>query len=173
MKNKAKTKPILYISGPLTGYPEYNFPAFFGAEKILEGNIKIINPARFVIDLWARWGLIGRFEEWKEIVSSPVLKIIPMEKYMHTDILAVCLSDGVVVLPGWEKSEGAIKELQIAQAPGLRLKSLKRYPLTPVISVAKQEAAWRSNLINWYWRPGPKQSFPNGWKAVIWKKYLR
>ncbi len=36
----------IYISGPMTGYPEYNYPAFMAAEKKLRslGHGYIINP---------------------------------------------------------------------------------------------------------------------------------
>lgn len=37
----------VYIAGPMTGLPEFNFPLFFEAEELLKGHgFEVINPAR-------------------------------------------------------------------------------------------------------------------------------
>ncbi len=81
----------IYISGPMTGVKNLNGEAFRLAEiRILEqGNIPI-NP--------------HNFPEQKSY-----------EDYLLFDLEILATSaDAVVLLPGWEKSTGAKKELQLA-----------------------------------------------------------
>lgn len=81
----------IYISGPMTGVEDLNREAFRLAEiRILEqGNIPI-NPHNF-----------------------PKQK--SYEDYLLFDLEILATSaDAVVLLPGWEKSTGAKKELQLA-----------------------------------------------------------
>ena len=38
---------VLYIAGPMSGWPESNYPLFHAAEEILrEAGYEVINPAR-------------------------------------------------------------------------------------------------------------------------------
>jgi len=37
--------PSIYIAGPMTGYPEFNFPAFDAARDYLERDWNVISPA--------------------------------------------------------------------------------------------------------------------------------
>lgn len=38
----------VYIAGPMTGFPDHNFPAFFDAEaKLKELGFEVVNPASF------------------------------------------------------------------------------------------------------------------------------
>jgi hypothetical protein len=91
----------------MRGIPEHNYPAFLAVEDALEsadftwetdGTCKILNPAR-------NWG--GD-------------QTLPTTMYMQADIQHVLNSDVVVLLPGWEKSEGAKLEVRVAQATGKR-----------------------------------------------------
>ena len=88
----------VYISGPMTGLPEFNYPAFFDAEKLVESaGYASLNPAR---------ALNGENHHAREA-------------YMRADIAMVCEADGILLLPDWHKSRGARLEVQIASELGL------------------------------------------------------
>lgn len=83
----------VYVSGPMTGVPEHNFPAFReAAQKLAAAGYDVINPAE-------NFG--GRTD-----LSRP--------EYMRLDIEHVLQADGIALLPGWRDSAGAKLEVAIA-----------------------------------------------------------
>lgn len=88
----------LYLSGPMTGYSEFNYPAFHAAKATLEAaGYEVVSPS----DLPIR-------PDWEWI------------DYIEVDIDSVFSADGIATLPGWEKSKGARVERRIAERLGLR-----------------------------------------------------
>lgn len=86
-----------YISGPMSGMPDLNFPAFFSAEAQLRAaGYEPVNPATLNPDPDTTW-----------------------RDCMRTDIKALVDCDAVATLPGWEKSRGATLEVHIAERLGL------------------------------------------------------
>lgn len=84
----------VYLSGPMSGLPDYNRPAFDKAARMLRQEGKtVFNPA--------------------EVGERSV--IMPRAWYMRRDIEALLKSDELVVLQGWEKSAGARLEIEIAK----------------------------------------------------------
>lgn len=82
----------IYISGPMTGLPEFNFPAFYDAARQLrEMGFDAVNPAEINAETGGDW-----------------------HEYLKADIKALCDCDTLVLLPGWEKSQGAHLELHLA-----------------------------------------------------------
>lgn len=98
---------VLYIAGPMRGYDDYNFPAFFKAEAALEmlGHMPV-NPAR-------RDQAAG-FDEKSPVVSQQFIRTA-----LAWDLGQVCRSDGVVILAGWHSSRGARAEVATARAIGI------------------------------------------------------
>lgn len=93
----------IYISGPMTGIPGLNFPAFNEAAARLRGcGFEVVNPAEINPDGEKTW-----------------------EACMRADIKALCDCDTIVVLPGWENSKGAHLEVHIAHRLGMRVVSLR------------------------------------------------
>jgi len=93
---------VLYISGPMTGLPELNFPAFHAAADLLRGRgFEVVNPAEINPDPNAAWA-----------------------DCLKQDIRALLDCDGIVMLPGYEGSKGARLELLIAAELGLRVYSI-------------------------------------------------
>lgn len=90
----------IYLSGPMTGIPEFNYPAFNAAADVLRAEgLEVVNPAEAPKqDSWAA--------------------------YMRHDkeLLKNCTE--VVLLPGWEKSRGARIEVKWAKAWGLPVREL-------------------------------------------------
>jgi len=88
----------VYIAGPMTGYPAFNFPAFHEAQKWLEGHgYEVFNPAL------ADGGDTSK--SW--------------DYYLRRDIPALCECDLLVALPGWARSRGAVVEVAVARMLGI------------------------------------------------------
>jgi hypothetical protein len=90
---------VLYLSGPMTGKPEFNFPAFHAAASDLRARgFTVINPA-----------------ELDAADAAPM----EWEQYLRRDIRHLMDADRIALLPGWEYSRGAKLELHIATALGM------------------------------------------------------
>lgn len=82
----------LYISGPMTGLPELNFPAFHAAAAELRAlGFEVVNPAELNPDGATPWA-----------------------QCMRNDIKALCDCDVLALMRGWEQSKGAHLELHLA-----------------------------------------------------------
>lgn len=92
-----ESPPVLYLSGPMTGYEELNFPAFYAAETALRklGFQHILNPADYGFCPNKTW-----------------------EDNLKRDLVAVGECDIMVMLPGWENSKGAVFESYVAKTLG-------------------------------------------------------
>lgn len=94
-----RSAPRVYLSGPMTGLPDLNFPAFRAAAEHLRGlGLDVVNPADINPDESMGW-----------------------EACMRADIKALCDCDAIALLPGWEYSKGAHLELHIASRLGLKV----------------------------------------------------
>ena len=105
MKNDNDYEAIVYIAGPMTGLPNYNFEAFNTAAAILRyayPKILVLNPA----------------ENFDGDVTHP------REVYMREDIKQLMRADTIVMLDGWQASEGATLEFDIAEALGFETKTM-------------------------------------------------
>lgn len=88
-----------YVAGPMTGLPEYNFPAFFEAEALLRAEgWHVENPAQH--------GVVGE-ATWAD--------------YMLFDLGRLVTCSTLYLLPNWSKSRGASIEVRIARELGLSL----------------------------------------------------
>ena len=91
----------VYIAGPMSGYEEFNFPAFNRAEELLRksyGYKHIVNPAKL----------------------HPTTDL-PWAEFLKQDLRELIACDAVFLLKGWEKSRGATLEAFVAYTLGLRL----------------------------------------------------
>lgn len=117
----------LYIAGPMTGLPNFNYPAFFAAEEQIAAlGHEPLNPARTdgptVEDAVANSGT----------AENPAH---PWEYYLRRDIPKVTSADALVVLPGWQDSRGANLEVHIATQLGMPLYILRDGQLAPRLQV--------------------------------------
>jgi hypothetical protein len=93
-----KAKLRAYISGPMSGRPEWNFPAFRkAAREWRKRGWRVMDPSR---------SFGGRTD-------------LPRSVYMRKDVAMLLRVDAVVVLDGWETSKGARLEVEIARQLGL------------------------------------------------------
>lgn len=100
-----------YIAGPMTGYPAYNAEAFWVAAKDwADAGWRVVTPFECNSTVWMRH--YGRaFDPFTDKCDwgDPILKEMFAE-----DVRALCSSDVVAFLPGWEKSRGATMEHRLA-----------------------------------------------------------
>lgn len=88
----------LYLSGPMTGLPDLNYPAFINAAHGLRAiGHEVYNPAE-----WENNNNGGQFN-----------LLFAFQDYCH---YIIRIADAVVTLPGWEKSPGATAETSLARA---------------------------------------------------------
>ena len=108
----------VYIAGPMTGLPKWNFPAFFEAEAQLEKlGYEVINPAH------NDGATVQEALESAGPVDHPNHL---WSDYMRRDLPHVMNVDMVCLLPGWQKSKGASLEVTVAKALGLPLMVLNK-----------------------------------------------
>jgi len=95
----------VYISGPMTGYANFNGEAFIAAEETLRAaGHEPINPARHpVVETWA----------WAD--------------YLRVDLRDLLDAEAVATLPGWECSRGASLEVYNAHALGMTVLPIERW----------------------------------------------
>lgn len=93
----------VYISGPMTGLPNLNFPAFNAEAERLRGiGLEVVNPAELNPDPAATW-----------------------HDCMRTDLKALLDCDTLALLPGWQKSSGAHLEMHVAHRVGIEIVTAK------------------------------------------------
>ena len=92
---------MVYIAGPMRGLPNFNYPAFYEAERELKKlGYKVINPAT----------MGDKYGTPEEINADRGL----LEWLMREELRAVATCDAIYLLRGWEKSVGARRELALA-----------------------------------------------------------
>mgnify|MGYP000078277595 CR=1 FL=1 len=103
-------KEPLYLSGPMSGIPDFNFPAFQAAAAHLRAQgYTVINPAEFGEGDGLAWS-----------------------DYLRKDIRALMDCATIVLLPGWGASKGARLEEHIARELGMAVLTLDEVPVLKV-----------------------------------------
>lgn len=99
---------IIYIAGPMTGLPDFNYPAFYKAAKALEmAGHQPINPAR------KREGIPHQGATWLD--------------YMRCSLRDIAECDAIATLSGWGDSRGAGIEVHLAKSLGLPVEPLAHW----------------------------------------------
>jgi hypothetical protein len=101
----------LYVSGPITGYPDLNKPVFELVTETLElAGHTVLNP-HVVCTLLDAHDCKGP--------CNPSEALLPWEDYLRADLVAMLQqADGLAMLPKWEASRGAQLEHHVATALG-------------------------------------------------------
>ena len=87
----------IYIAGPMTGLPDFNYPAFHAAaQKLRSLGHEVLNPAENPVPPCGTWA-----------------------GYMRLALAQLVQCDCIVLLPGWSDSRGALIERKLAQALGM------------------------------------------------------
>jgi len=107
----------IYVAGPMTGYPRWNFDAFARATALLrESGYEVVSPAEIDLSLG--------FDP-----DAPAENYTPAayQAAMRRDVEALLAVDAVALLPGWSASRGAKLEATIGNALGLRVEPIETY----------------------------------------------
>jgi hypothetical protein len=99
----------LYIAGPMTGCPRWNFDAFDEAAAALRAaGYDVVSPHEHDLEMG--------FDP-----DAPVAEYTLTQRYaaMRWDLAAVLDVDGVATLRGWAYSTGADLEVRVARGVGL------------------------------------------------------
>lgn len=110
--------PKVFISGPMTGHPNYNYQAFENAAHDLRSHgIDVVSP----VDLDMDAGYVS-VEYWvRENGLRQFTHVALTDKWCYEEALLGCIHeivdcDYVVTLPGWQWSLGAQAEVAFADA---------------------------------------------------------
>lgn len=86
-----------YLAGPMSGYPQYNYGEFEAACRMLRANkITVHSPHEIVYP------------------ASKVLGDRPYQEYIDGGMKLLRRCSGIILLPGWPQSTGALLELSEA-----------------------------------------------------------
>lgn len=101
----------LYLAGPMTGIPQFNFPAFMAAQKDLEERgYEIINPA----DLDLKDLNTTAMSSTDGKITAEGVDGYTFGDFLARDVKIIAdLVGGVVCLPNWENSKGARLEVYV------------------------------------------------------------
>ena len=99
----------LYIAGPMSGLPDYNYPAFRAAHAVLTAQgYDVVTPSDIAGDATRPWS-------W----------------WMRRALALLIQCDSVALLPGWERSRGARLEADVAGRLGMPLYLYEAGTLAP------------------------------------------
>ena len=117
-------KRVLYIAGPMRGIAFFNYPMFDRvAKELREAGNEVISPADE-----------DRKQDGFDPFANPAYHtadncVFPHEMDFGNTVRrcldAVLRCDEIVLLPGWEKSNGAVAELTLAMWLGKRVRHLR------------------------------------------------
>lgn len=110
----------IYLAGPMRGYPEFNYPAFAHAAKVLRDHgHSVFSPAERDMERHngedISIGTTGKLEEIEAKGFNLRDAIFDDLQYIIREAQAIAL------LPGWEASKGVKCELATAEFLGLEV----------------------------------------------------
>jgi len=95
----------IYIAGPMTGYPEHNFPAFQAEAAFWRA---------------VGWNVVSPAELDGDVPHDELAKL-PWQDYLRRDLKFLVDCDAIALLSGWELSRGASLEFDVAQRLGFEI----------------------------------------------------
>ena len=95
----------LYLSGPMTGFPDYNRPAFAAATALLrDAGYNVVNPGEHDLGSGASW-----------------------QAYLKRDLKMMLDCAAIAYLDNWADSHGAVLEITTARSLGMQAHPVQYY----------------------------------------------
>lgn len=111
----------IYVAGPMRGYPEFNFPAFYDAAEWLRAKgYEVFNPAESDNEKHGVDISKGNAEGSEALAASQHGFTLREALGRDADFITQH-ADAIYMLTGWEKSTGAQAEWALARAMGLMI----------------------------------------------------
>lgn len=132
----------VYIAGPMSGLPQFNFPAFYAAAEALRAvGYEVVSPAE--LDDADDAGAAMASKD-----GSPESAKRTWGDFLARDVklLADTGITGIIFLPNWQKSKGAKLEAFVGVLAGLEFATLDAVVHDEVI-VTHRAAGWVLNQI--------------------------
>jgi hypothetical protein len=109
-------KQKVYLAGPMRGIPKFNFPLFLEAEKKLTAlGYNVFSPA--AKDTREYGSSFSDSNESGSQVEAEANFNFSLRKALSMDLQYICEeAEGIVMLPGWIHSKGAVAEKATAEA---------------------------------------------------------
>lgn len=109
----------IYLAGPMTGIPHFNYPAFHAAAAGLraEGHT-VFNPAEHDTEMF------GKDISNPTGCAEQAVRDHGFDRRaaLKADLSWICdNAEAIALLPGWERSSGANAELALAKALGVEV----------------------------------------------------
>lgn len=97
----------VYLSGPMSGFPESNFPAFHATAAALRAKgFDVVNPAEINDDQGPD---VSDTEAWTAFYNQ----------CLRADLREMMDCDAIALMDGWQRSAGANLELHVAHRVGM------------------------------------------------------
>lgn len=105
----------IYVAGPMQGIPNFNFPLFDAVTWCLrQDGHTVFNPAEKDIE---RHGGVNIKNETGSLAQAKEEHKFSLRDALADDLEFIChRADTIILLPGWEKSNGAQAEHRTAVA---------------------------------------------------------
>lgn len=88
---------LIYLAGPMSGLPDWNYPAFHAAAAELRATgHEVVNPAEVNPDTTTPWATC-----------------------LRQCLIELARCEGIAMLPGWDRSKGARLEHHVATELGM------------------------------------------------------
>lgn len=114
---RPRSETRLYLAGPMTGYAQYNYPAFHEtAAWLREAGYTVLNPA----------------ENPRPVTGSWLA-------FMRDALTLMLKADGVATLPDWQYSRGATIEMHLAADLGIPRQPAKDWLAQAAIQDADEQ----------------------------------
>jgi len=99
---------MIFISGPMTGHKDFNYPLFHEVGRKLKDKKKLFySPAHH----WTG----------KELEPPKPEEAKSWDYYMRRSLKMLLDCDHILMLPGWQESEGAWLERDLAKNLGMKI----------------------------------------------------
>lgn len=109
-----------YLAGPMSGRPQYNIPMFDAVASLLRAEgYDIVSPAEMDSETIREIALADSVADGKGRMVEKDGTVHTWGDFLKRDVKIVAdVVDGIIYLPGWEKSRGARLEGFVAACSG-------------------------------------------------------